>query len=165
MQRLAHVALLVAVAIVCSSCSWVFSRPPDRRPLHAAVYPPQPLCKPGYVAPAFDTYNAVSGGVLTLLALSEAHDTQADTFGLLAAITAGLGALSTASATYGFKQARACRELRTELARGPRWITPSERDGEPVDESWPPEVEQHVDVDENQIDVHTTIRRAPPPPR
>jgi len=149
-----RVIVLLAMVMV-TSCSFVVSRPPDRsRRL--------PLCKPGYVAPVFDLTEAIGGGVMTLAALTEAHDTQADTFALVAAVTASVAAVYGASAAYGFKQARRCRELREEIAHTMPPMPPSGPPGmqsDPIEE-WPPSVEQHVDVDEDQIDVHTTIRRS-----
>jgi hypothetical protein len=161
--RMKRAALLALVATACStlaSCSWVFSRPPDRTQ-------PFPMCQPGYVAPAIDTHQAVGSGLLTLFMLSETEGSQADTMGTLAAITGGLTALWAASAHYGFKNARKCRELRNELAQAPRmpptWVAPSVPvQPQPSEDIEMPEVEQHVDVDEDQIDIHTTIRKPKP---
>lgn len=145
------------VALFATGCSWMFSRPPNRS---------APSCAPSYAAPALDTYQAIGGGVLALWAFGHASDDQysseADTFGLIGAVLAAETTLYALSARYGFEQARACRELRVERAGEPQWIAPSM----PAEAPMPPiEVEQHVDVDDNQIDVHTTIRPARPSPQ
>jgi hypothetical protein len=138
--------IAVVLALFASSCSWALTRPPDRsRPA---------LCSTTTAAPIFDLWNAIGGGVLTLWMLSETEGSQADTMGVLALITGGTTAVYAASAHYGFKNARACRELQHEVAL---------REPLPADEPLPPEVEQHVDVTEDQIDIHTTIRKPKAP--
>ncbi|HEY5921354.1 MAG TPA: hypothetical protein VIV11_06775, partial [Kofleriaceae bacterium] len=97
------------------------------------------------------------------LTTSESHESEADTFAVITAITAGTSAVWGLSAHYGFKQIRACRELRNELAQGPQfppqpmWMAPSVPPPQPI-----PEVEQEVDITEDQIDIHTRIRPARP---
>ena len=169
-------ALTLVFALGMSGCSWAFSRPPR--------HTPRSMCQPSYAAPVFDTSQAIGGGVLTLAALAHAsndqYESEADTFGLIGALFGITSAAYAASAHYGFKQARACREQREQIARnGTMWIAPHVPAYPPPapapypggstleseSDSWPLEVEQHVDVDENQIDVHTTIRRVPRPRR
>jgi hypothetical protein len=171
MNRIA-IAALAAITLLVSGCSWAFSRPPQRthRAHHANGYgvTAPPLCGPRYVAPVIDLWQAVGGGIVTLYALGQASDSDADTVLLVAAITGGVSALFGASAHYGFKQARACRELRTELASGgappPVWIAPSVRAEPGVPAEQGITIEQDIDVDEDQIEVRTRIRPGPPPP-
>lgn len=106
-------AALLAVVFVSSGCSWTFSRPPP------PPSPTRPPCSPGYLAPVLDTYQAVSGGAVTLAMLSLADGGDFDTIGVLVLITGGLTALHAASASYGFKQARRCREMRQQIAETP----------------------------------------------
>jgi len=149
--------LCVVLAVFAMSCSFVFSRPPDRaRPL--------PLCQPNYVPPVIDTVEAIGGGVLTLAALGHVSS-DGEPMALIAGIAAVETAVFAAAAAHGFKHARSCRELREEVAHGgPMWITPSVPPGElPVEgppvEGPPFEVEQEVDVTEDEVDIRTTIRR------
>lgn len=174
LAAVAFVAVLVALALVASGCSWAFSRPPHRvQPASATaerVY--VPLCRPSYAPPVIDLWQAIGGGVLTLYALGHAGDShyesEADTFVALGLITGGLTALYGASASYGFKQARACREQRAELARGPApapmWITPSQPGAPPLDTQQGIVIDHDVDVDGDQIEVRTRIRPGSPPP-
>ena len=161
-----HIVFLAIACSLTSGCSLAFSRPPDRaRPL--------PLCQPNLAPPVIDTSEAVGGGILALWMLghasNEMYSSESDTFAVLGLITAGVSAAWGLSAHYGFKQARACRELRNEIAQTPHpplWIAPSvPPEQRPGVEVPIPEVEQHVDVDEDQIDIHTTIRRAKPRPQ
>lgn len=162
-------ASLVAAALLAttSGCSFMFSRPP--RPYTPGA--PLPRCENRNIAPVLDTTQAIGAGILALATLSHASNDQyaseADTFGLLGALFAAESGVFAWSASYGFAQARACREQREDIARtGTMWLAPGEAAHGPPGglpapgaDSWPPEVEQHVDVDEEQIDIHTTIRR------
>lgn len=155
---------IALLALFATSCSWAFSRPPQRPPRRDA--PLASVCQPHYVAPVFDTWQAVGGGVLALYLLAASsgsmNESSADTLVPLALITGGVSAVWGASAHYGFKQARACRELRAELARGPsQWIAPSMPGEAPPPEDEMPEVEQNVDIEDGQIDIHTRIRTKP----
>ncbi len=162
-----RLAMLAASTLALSGCSWAFSRPPERpQPSHGAHV--SALCRPSYAAPVIDTWQAVGSGILTLYMLSHMSGSEADTFGALAAVTAGNTALWGASASYGFKQARACRELRDELTRRtpvPMWIAPSVPGEPPIapgPQVEPPIViEQDVDIDDEQIEVRTRVRRRP----
>jgi hypothetical protein len=171
MKRVTAMALVASSSILASGCSWTFSRPPQR-PDHTSRAYAAPLCRPGYVAPLIDTYQAAGGGVLALYMLGSASGSEADTLGVLAAITAGVSAVWGASAAYGFKQARACRELRAELTSrmpapmpAPVWIAPSQPVQPRIDADVGDQeivVEQDVDVDDDQIEVRTRIRPAKP---
>jgi hypothetical protein len=163
-------SLLVAAALLATSgCSFMFSRPP--RPYTPGA--PLPRCENRNIAPALDTTQAIGAGILALATLSHASNGQyaseADTFGLLGALFAAESGVFAWSASYGFKHARACREQRDDIARnGTMWIAPGAAAHGPPGglsvpapgaDSWPPEVEQHVDVDDERIDIHTTIRK------
>ena len=167
MRRIAVLALVATSCSLLPSCSWMLSRPPDRSVRNVPPHVRGSLCRPSYAPPLIDTWQAVGGGLFTLWALghttSESHASEADTFAAITAITAGTTALWAWSASYGFKQARACRELRSELAQGPHfapqpmWMAPSVPPPQPI-----PEVEQEIDITEDQIDIHTRIRPAKP---
>lgn len=161
-----RLAVLAASTLAVSGCSWAFSRPPQRPSQQSRHYASAP-CRPGYVAPVIDTWQAVGSGILTLYMLGHMSGSEADTFGALAAVTAGSTAVWGASASYGFKQARACRELRAELARtapAPMWIAPGVPAEPPIAPSpqvEPPIIIEHdVDVDDEQIEVRTRVRRS-----
>jgi hypothetical protein len=75
---------------------------------------------PGAVAPAVDAYFAASSVGTGLLALglgAEDDGSGGDAFRAAGALSLVAGALFTASAIHGFKQRRACNELK--LAVGP----------------------------------------------
>jgi hypothetical protein len=129
------------------------------------------MCQPNYTAPVVDTWEAVGGGIMTLWAFGHASDdryeSESGTFALVGLVSGVVAAGWALSAHYGFKNARACRELRQELAQGLPTAARSAPSvpgvlGAPIEpdasEGPPVEVEQHVDVDEQQIDIHTTVR-------
>jgi hypothetical protein len=150
MNRIA--ALLAAVSL--SACSFIASRPPQRS------RPPR-SCSEYAAPPVLDTIQAITAGLLSMAAYVTREDDgrfgdDDSSFASLGGPLLAVSAVHGVSAAYGIHQRDVCNRLVRE--RPPILIVP------PVQpESWPPEVEQHVDVDENQIDVHTTIRRAPPP--
>lgn len=144
---------LVALALCVSllgGCSFALSRSPRRSPITNEP----PPCGPLYVAPVIDATQAAGGLILTMAMLSEGsnHSSEMDTMGLLAGIMLAETGVYLASAIYGAGHVKACNRMQLEQQPPP-----------PPVASWPPEVEQTVDADENQIDVHTTIRRVPAP--
>jgi hypothetical protein len=162
---------LVALALCVSllgGCSFAFSRSPRRSPITNEP----PPCGPLYVAPVIDATQAAGGLLLTMAMLSEGsnHPSEMDTMGLLAGIMLAETGVYLASAIYGAGHVKACKRM--HLEQQPLWITPRIQAPAPMAgpgplpppaTDWPPEVEQTVDADENQIDVHTTIRRVPQP--
>ena len=141
-------ALALSIVLL-GGCSFAFSRPPRR----SAVTNAPPSCGAMYIAPVLDATEAAAGFLLTMAMLSEAGETEMDTMGLLGGITIATAGVYAASALYGLQNARACKRMEREWQPMPG----------PMMNEWPPEVVQTVDADENQIDVHTTIRRAPRP--
>lgn len=155
---------LVSLALCVSllgGCSFAFSRSPRRSPITNEP----PPCGPLYVAPVIDATQAAGGLLIAMAMLSEGsnHESEMDTMGLLAGIVLAETGVYLASAIYGAGHVKACKRM--HLEQQPLWAAPSMQAPAPqVPTEWPPEVEQTVDADENQIDVHTTIRRVPPPP-
>jgi hypothetical protein len=147
---------LIALALCVSllgGCSFAFSRSPRRSPITNEP----PPCGPLYVAPVIDATQAAGGLLITMAMLSEGsnHSSEMDTMGLLAGIMLAETGVYLASAIYGAGHVKACKRMQLEQQPLP----PASM------AEWPPEIEQTVDADENQIDVHTTIRRVPPQPQ
>ena len=146
---------IAALALLCS-CSWTFSRPPDppRRTAHGLVE----LCKPSYAPPTLDTINAVGAGLFGLALLSDGSNEDMGAMGglvpLMGVMLLAEGALYAASAHYGFKQARRCKEQRADFERGAHWMTPST----PVIEVPTSEPIIHEEeVEENEV-IHRNTR-------
>ena len=155
-------ALALCVSVVLGGCSFAFSRPPRRSPISNEP----PPCGPLYVAPVLDTSQAVGGLLVTMAVLSEGanHSSESDTMGLIGGILLAQTGIYLASAIYGFGHVKACKRMEAESQ--PMWIAPripAAPMPTPMTGDWPPVVEQTVDADDNQIDVHTTIRRVPQP--
>jgi hypothetical protein len=154
------IALALSLLLL-GGCSFALSRPPRR----SMVTNEPPPCGPMYVAPVIDGTQAVGGFLMTMAVLSESGESEMDTMGLLGGIMIATAGVYAASALYGLQHARACKRMEREWQ--PMWIAPGipapVPGPGPLTNDWPPEVEQTVDVDDDQIDVHTTIRRAPQP--
>lgn len=144
-----HIAAAL-VAAQLGGCSYMFSHPP------APVRPGHPVepCSSSRLAPAIDTYQAVGNGILalTMLSLTEDSssmngDSMAATMGVLGLAFAGIHG---ASAIYGFKQARACREQQAYLFAPQPVVVPVV----PAEEEVPLEA---VEIEE-ETDIHTTIK-------
>jgi hypothetical protein len=150
------IALALSIALL-GGCSFAFSRPPQR----AAFTNAPPVCASHYVTSVIDGTQAVGGFLMTMAVLSEGanHESEQDTMGLLGGIMIATAGVYAASALYGLQHARACKRMERESE--PQWIVAPAPPPPPSD--WPPEVEQTVDADDNQIDIHTTIRRVPQP--
>lgn len=130
-----HVAISVALL---SGCSWLVTRAPDS---------PHAPC-PSRAPAVYDTIQVVGGGAIALGAFTDDEvrmPVDPDFFSKLALAT---GAVFAASAYHGFSTVSHC-----EARRVP----------EPEPLPLPIDVEQQIDVTDEQIDIHTTIRRAPPP--
>ena len=107
-------ALVLGLLCSLSGCSLVFSRAPDPPRVGA------PLCKVSRAPAFFDAYQATGGLFLSLWALGDADDTEADTMGTLGGITLAVSAAYAASAAYGFSNAARCRDQNERLV----WVEP-----------------------------------------
>lgn len=104
-----HIAAAL-VATQLAGCSFMFSHPP------APLRPGRPVepCSASRVAPTLDLYQAIGSGILALTLLSLSGDDMSESDDGLAVmmglVSAGAAVGHGASASYGYRQARACRE-------------------------------------------------------
>ena len=171
--------LALAVATLFTGCSWAFSRPP-RQNLQTGTVD----CSESRLAPGWDAYQAVGNGLVGMMGLAYAGDSMNDNDGGLFALIGVTGlALAVAhgvSASYGFRNARECRNLRlrerfpyrpgppiyTPLPAGPPGAAPGDQidvnvdvDGNTdvdYDTEAPPREIEHIDEVE---EVRTTTRK------
>lgn len=153
-----RIAWLLAAATLSSGCSFMLSRPPSRHTIaHASC--------PGVGAPALDSYLALSSAATAVIGfgLASEDDSEIDDGGFraLGAIGLGLAVVYGLSASHGFKQARACSELKSAfLASAPPppvmpgdvWVAPSLPWPPP-----PPVVIEHEEETET-VETRTTTR-------
>lgn len=151
-----RIAWPLAAAAVSSGCSFTLSRPPSP---HTIAHAP---C-PGVGAPALDSYLALSSAATAVIGfgLASEDDSEIDDGGFraLGAISLGLAALYGLSASHGFKQARACNEMKSAFlasspprAPGAVWVAPSLPWPPP-----PPVVIEHEEETET-VETRTTTR-------
>jgi hypothetical protein len=152
-MNVVRTAFVLIAALTASGCSYAFSRPPRRPPPNSGFGPP--LCEPMFTPPFVDTLEAAGVAALSATALVSGTRGGGDAYFTISGALLATSAVFAMSAAYGFRQTNACRELHAEQAAT---MSTSPLRAEPP----PIEVEQHVDADDNQIDVHTTIRRVPP---
>jgi hypothetical protein len=132
----------IVLVVLLGGCSFMFSRSPD------PPRPASPPCQPSYLAPGYDTLQALGGAAITVWALGHAEGTEADTFGAVAAVTGAVTAVWTASAMHGFRMAERCEKQRYLVGpvEPPAIVVP---------------VEEEIIEEEVEIQRRRTIRTRP----